>query len=87
MDTLHVQQDVGGKIIAILILNVVTHHNILKMNLLFWKEMIRVKPARVMQALLLQLISEDFLRPSPEWIHKDLFLGNLQGEVLKKDNT
>lgn len=80
MDTLHVRQEVGGKIIAILILN------ILKMNLLFWK-MIRVKPARVMQALLLRLVSEDLLQPSPEWIRKDLFPGNLQGEVLKKDST
>lgn len=52
------------------------------MNLLFWKEMIRVKPARVMRAFPLQLVSEDFLQPGTEQIRKDLFPENLQGEVL-----
>lgn len=45
--------------------------------------MLSVKPAWLMQGLLLQLAPDHFLPPSTEWIHKDLFPGNLKGQVLK----
>lgn len=44
IDTLYIQQDVGGKITSVFILNVVTPCT-LKINLLFWKEMVGFQPA------------------------------------------